>query len=221
MPDFMTPFDRQSDHRAELQVADVLRGAGARIIDTEPASDPPTIWAALWRGARNRCPACGASALFAKFLKPVQRCCVCEEDWTRHNADDFPPYIVILVIGHVIVTGMTALEVAFHPAMWVQMAIWLPAVVALAVGLIQPVKGGVIALQWWHRMGQFHSRRSTVMPEAANRDEPPSGDRPELSLVINLSAKSCTPVAASRHGSRSANRMQARERARAVRAVKR
>ena len=198
MPDFMTPFDRRSDQRAELKAKGVLRKRQARIVDSRCASDPPTVWSALWRGGRNRCPACGTSALFGRFLKPVEQCLVCKEDWTRHNADDFPPYIVILVIGHVVVTGMTSVEATFHPPMWIQLAIWLPMVVALAVGLIQPVKGGVIALQWWHRMGQFHDRRSTVAPKVANPDaSAPAGDRAELSLVINLPAKSCPRVVAS------------------------
>jgi hypothetical protein len=35
------------------------------------------------------------------------------------RADDFPPYIVILVLGHVVVTGMATLEANFHPPMWV------------------------------------------------------------------------------------------------------
>jgi uncharacterized protein (DUF983 family) len=163
MPDFVTPFDRQPNDKnhccAELP---------SHLICTrkfEPASDPATIWAALWRGARNRCPACGGTALFASFLKPVERCHVCQEDWIRHNADDLPPYIVILVLGHVIVTGMTAVEITFHPPMWIQLAIWIPTIIALTIGLIQPVKGGVIAFQWWHRMGGFQHRRSTVISE--------------------------------------------------------
>jgi uncharacterized protein (DUF983 family) len=194
----MTPFDRLSDQRAERKVKGVSRKRQARIVDSRCASDPPTVWAALLRGACNSCPACGASGLFGSFLKPVEQCHVCKEDWTRHNADDFPPYIVILVIGHVIVTGMTTVEAGFHPPMWIQLAIWMPMVIALAVGLLQPVKGGVIALQWWHRMGRFHDRRSTVIPKMANSDAlAPDDDRASHSLVIKLPAKPCAPVVAS------------------------
>lgn len=167
MPDFTTPFDRKPDDDGDWKIVGAPRPARrARVRHFNPPSDPATVWSALARGARNLCPACGGAALFASFLKPVERCRVCEEDWTRHNADDFPPYIVILVVGHVVVTGMISVEVAFHPAMWVQLAIWLPTVIGLAIGLIQPVKGAVIALQWWHRMGGFHNRRPSLTSEA-------------------------------------------------------
>lgn len=189
MPDIITPFDRRCDQRAAVRATDASRKQIPRRIASSCPSDPSTVWSALWRGARNKCPACGTSPLFGRFLKPVQQCQVCKEDWTRHNADDFPPYIVILVIGHVVVSGMAALEAAFDPPMWMQLAIWLPMVVVLAVGLIQPVKGGVIALQWWHRMGEFHGRRSTVLPEPATPDATaPSDHRMDMSLVIKMRA---------------------------------
>lgn len=182
MSDVFRPFDRlPEDGDRDVPAVSRLRLASVR--EFESPSDPATIWAALWRGVRNRCPACGGAALFASFLKPVERCRVCQEDWTRHNADDFPPYIVILVIGHVVVTGMTSVEVVFHPAMWIQLSIWMPIVVALATGLIQPAKGGVIAFQWWHRMGAFHNRRSTVVADTAIPDaSQPSADGPGVPL---------------------------------------
>ena len=165
MPDFVSPFDwKPSEQTDERVVASSRPARPAQFSGVRPPSDPETIWSALRRGALNRCPACGAAKLFASFLKPVEQCRVCQEDWTRHNADDFPPYIVILLLGHVVVTGMTSVEVAFHPVMWVQLAIWIPATIALAVGSIQPVKGGVIALQWWYRLGDFQKRRQCIEP---------------------------------------------------------
>ncbi|MFA6117476.1 MAG: DUF983 domain-containing protein [Sphingomonas sp.] len=120
---------------------------------------PRTIWIALWRGCRDRCPACDGAPLFYKFLKPLDYCPACGQDWTHQNADDFPPYIVILVTGHVVVTGMASLEAAFHPPSWVHIALWIPLIIILAIGLIQPAKGGVIAYQWWHGMGGFGERQ--------------------------------------------------------------
>lgn len=160
---------RVADHREAEPSHPMKRQRSGRMpppqsVRRSSASD--TVWHALWRGARGRCPACDAAPLFPTFLKPVELCSACGEDWTRHNADDLPPYIVILVIGHVVVTGMTLVGVTAYPPMWVQLTIWLSMIVALAVGLIQPVKGGVIAFQWWHRMGGFEHRRTLEQRQA-------------------------------------------------------
>nr|WP_037490297.1 DUF983 domain-containing protein [Sphingobium indicum] len=122
------------------------------------------MWSALWRGLRCLCPACGATRLFSAFLKPVDRCPACHQDWTHHRADDFPPYIVILVLGHVIVPGMATVTLAFDPPIWVSLAIWLPLALVLGVGLLQPAKGAVIAYQWWHGMGGFEGRAAASPP---------------------------------------------------------
>lgn len=111
---------------------------------------PGTLLVAIWRGVRGRCPACGCGKLFRAFLKPVPACAACSEDWLAQASDDFPPYVVILLLGHVIAPGMIALETLVHPPLWVHLIIWMPLAVILAISLIQPVKGGVMALQWWH-----------------------------------------------------------------------
>jgi hypothetical protein len=66
---------------------------------------------AMWRGIMGRCPQCGRTSIFGTFLKPVERCIACGEDWQARSADDFPPYIVILLLGHIIAPGMIGLEV--------------------------------------------------------------------------------------------------------------
>ena len=134
-----------------------------------PDAGLPTFFGAIWRGFCSKCPACGGGRLFVAFLKPVATCSACTEDWTHQRADDFPPYIVILVLGHVIVPGMASVEIAFHPAMWVHFALWFPLALILGVGLLQPVKGAVIAYQWWHGMGGFsESRRRSKSRDPLN-----------------------------------------------------
>ncbi len=111
---------------------------------------PSMLLVAIWRGVRGRCPACGCGRLFRAFLKPVPACAACSEDWLAQASDDFPPYVVILLLGHVIAPGMITLETLAHPPLWVHLIIWMPLAVILAILLIQPAKGGVMALQWWH-----------------------------------------------------------------------
>ena len=43
---------------------------------------------------------------------------------------------------------------------WLQVAFWVPVTIALALGLIQPIKGAIVAIQWYggiHGFGQLRS----------------------------------------------------------------
>ena len=55
------------------------------------------------RGLGLRCPHCGEGRLFGRFLKVSEHCEVCGADNTMYPSDDFPPYLTILVTGHVLV----------------------------------------------------------------------------------------------------------------------
>lgn len=107
------------------------------------------------RGMRSRCPACGSGRLFGAFLKPVDRCASCGEDLSHQRADDLPAYIVIVIVGHVMLGGYLLTDMAFRVSPFVHIAIWVPVAVIAAITVIQPVKGGVIALQWALRMHGF------------------------------------------------------------------
>src|SRR5579864_2071398 len=110
-----------------------------------PAS---SFWIDLARGLRGRCPHCGKGRMFSGFLKVADRCDVCGEELFHHRADDFPAYLVILIVGHVVVPSALYVETNFAPAYWIHLAIWLPLTLGLALGLLRPVKGAVVALQW-------------------------------------------------------------------------
>jgi uncharacterized protein (DUF983 family) len=110
---------------------------------------------ALLRGLRGRCPNCGRGRIFRAFLKVADRCSVCGEAFHHHRADDAPAYFVILIVGHIVVPLALAIETAYRPPFWIQFAFWLPVTVALALLLLQPVKGAIVALQWAYRMHGF------------------------------------------------------------------
>jgi len=153
MPDFLqTMADRVHSSRKESEAGLLQKPCGA--IDL-----PPTSWAALMRGLLGRCPRCREARLFARFLKPVARCARCDQDWTHQQADDFPAYVSIFVTGHVmapIVIGLTGIDGLSTLAL---VSIILPLTLILTVGLIQPAKGAIIALQWWFGMHGFKQER--------------------------------------------------------------
>ena len=121
---------------------------------------PVSLPKALLRGFAMRCPNCGEGHLFGRFLKVADHCDVCGEDFTPQRADDFPAYLVIIVVGHVVVPALLAVEVAYAPPAWLQLAIWLPVTLFSALGLLQPTKGAIVALQWQTRMHGFAETRA-------------------------------------------------------------
>lgn len=103
---------------------------------------------AMTRGFLLRCPKCGVGKLFGKFLKVKHICDNCKEELHHHRADDAPPYFTIFIVGHIIVSAVLLVEVAFKPAIWLHMAMWIPLTVLLSLALLSSVKGAIVGLQW-------------------------------------------------------------------------
>lgn len=120
---------------------------------------PDSAWIALARGLRGQCPRCGAGALFRRWLKPHLACPACAVDWSPQQADDFPAYISILLTGHLLAPLIVMLVVDWDLGPGALAAILLPLTVILMLGLLQPAKGAVIALQWWHGLHGFRKER--------------------------------------------------------------
>lgn len=115
----------------------------------DPAILPHSAGSALRRGITGKCPRCGGTHLFAKALKPVERCRMCGQNWSIHSADDFPPYIAILLTGHLMAPVIILLGQSEALPEWAMMAIVLVLAASLIAAILQPAKGAVIALQWW------------------------------------------------------------------------
>jgi len=98
---------------------------------------PVSLSRAIARGFAMKCPNCGRGHLFCRFLKVADRCEACGEDYTPQRADDFPAYLVIVVVGHIVVPALLAVEITYAPPAWVQLAIWLPVTLFGALGLLQ------------------------------------------------------------------------------------
>ncbi len=128
------------------------------VFDRRPAgfhADRRSPWAALGCGLRARCPACARGRLYESFLKIAEICGDCGEQLFHHRADDAPPWLTMLIVGHVIVALALATEIALSPPLWAHMLVWLPLTVALSLLLLPLVKGAVVGLQWAFRMHGF------------------------------------------------------------------
>ena len=127
---------------------------------SKPISLPKTLPSALCRGTLCRCPRCGDGKLFRKWLKPVDRCSVCDLDITGQRADDLPAYIGIFVSGHLLAPVIITLVVSYSLSPMELLAIIIPLALVMLIALLQPSKGAVIALQWWNGMHGFKRERA-------------------------------------------------------------
>ena len=117
----------------------------------------PTTLTYIKRGLRHRCPGCGVGPLFHRYLKPVAACAACGEPLAQLRADDFPPYLTIIIVGHLVVPLMLLCEhVGFSTS--TQVAFWVPMTLLLTLLLLPRCKGAVIGLMWSLRMSEQGGR---------------------------------------------------------------
>lgn len=150
---------------------------GARTLERLP---PRATWAAIKRGARGRCPACGEGRILHSYLKVNDACDACGEEFHHHRADDAPPYLTIFVVVHVVGAAMftvddlfPSLPMAFHFAIWPLLCI------IMSLWLLPIFKGALIAYQWALRMHGF---------ETAHAAAPRGAVLPSLQPVVHRSA---------------------------------
>ncbi len=124
-----------------------------------PAKRP--VWPAILTGLKCRCPNCGEGRLFDKWLKVTPQCTVCNEELHHEQAQDFPPYITIMIVGHVVVTLLMVVESKVELSLAAHLAIWIPMATVMTLAIMQPVKGGVVGLQWALRMFGFGESRKS------------------------------------------------------------
>ena len=113
----------------------------------EPNAWPhPSMTTAIGRGLIGRCPACGQSHLFNGFLRVVPDCTNCGAPLGQARADDAPPYLTILLVGHIIVPLVFIVDRMGEPPIWLMSAIFLPLTLFLSLAFLRPIKGGTVAV---------------------------------------------------------------------------
>ena len=127
---------------------------------TDPARAPADpddrpLAPALWNGWRRRCPRCGEGALMVRYLKTREACGACGQDFHHHRADDGPPYLTLLIVGHVVGPAMLWYYVAREPSPWEFMAIFGIGSTLMSLWFLPRLKGVLVAVQWANRMHGF------------------------------------------------------------------
>lgn len=104
---------------------------------------PPAV-----TGLRGVCPRCGEGRLFKGFLGLQPGCDRCGLDYSFIDAGDGPAVFVIFIVATVVVCLAIAVEFTLAPPLWVHVLIWWPTIVLMCLGLLRPIKGLMVAMQY-------------------------------------------------------------------------
>lgn len=105
-------------------------------------------------GLSGRCPRCGEGKLFDGFLTTAPSCRVCGLDYKFADSGDGPAVFVILFAGFIIVGLLLWTEVNYEPPFWVHLVIFLPLTLVVCLGMLRPLKGLMIGLQYRNKAEQ-------------------------------------------------------------------
>src|ERR1700680_3749239 len=105
-------------------------------------------------GLMCRCPRCGKGKLFAGFLTLAPKCERCGLDYSFADAGDGPAVFVILFTGFIVATAAVVVEFVWGAPDWVHPVLWIPTILVISLGLLRPLKGLLIALQYHHKAEQ-------------------------------------------------------------------
>lgn len=128
-------------------------------MDTSKVSDPHKPYDgfeadAVSAGLAGRCPRCGEGKLFDGFLTLKKECSACTLDYVFADAGDGPAVFVILLAGFFVVGLALYTEITYEPPMWVHMVIFLPLTLITCLGMLRPLKGLAIGLQFRNKAEQ-------------------------------------------------------------------
>ena len=105
-------------------------------------------------GLAGRCPRCGEGALFRNFIAMRERCESCGLDYKFADAGDGPAIFVMLIAGFLIVGLALWMEISYEPPIWVYVAMLLPFTLIVCLGMLRPLKGVLVALQYANKAEQ-------------------------------------------------------------------
>ena len=99
-------------------------------------------------GLFGHCPRCGKGALFNGYLELARQCDVCQLDGAYEDAADGPAALIVFLAGFIIVVLALLVEIYYTPSYWVHAVLWLPLSILIPLGMLRPLKGMMIGLQY-------------------------------------------------------------------------
>jgi uncharacterized protein (DUF983 family) len=103
---------------------------------------------AISTGLAGRCPRCGDGRLVQGFLTVAPKCQVCGLDFGFADSGDGPAVFVTLIAGFLVVGLALIVDMTWEPPIWIFMVVFIPLALVVCLGMLRPLKGVLIALQY-------------------------------------------------------------------------
>ncbi len=110
-----------------------------------------TLRKAAERGVLGRCPCCGKGVLFARYLKQVDNCAACGEQFGGLRADDAAPWLTIIVVGHIFLPLVFMVDLTSIMPVWAELTLWSAVFTLLSLVMLPRAKGVMLAVLWQTR----------------------------------------------------------------------
>lgn len=105
-------------------------------------------------GLSGHCPRCAQGKLFHGYIALNKECEICGLDFDFADSGDGPAVFVIMIAGFLIVGAALWAELTLAPPFWLHLVIFLPLTLAVCLGMLRPLKGLLIALQYRNRAAE-------------------------------------------------------------------
>jgi uncharacterized protein (DUF983 family) len=102
-------------------------------------------------GPFGRCPRCGTGHIFSGFLTIRDRCEVCGLDYSYADPADGPAVFVQLFACVPGVIFTLLLEIMASPPLWIHLVTSLPILAVTTVLPLRPIKGWLVASQFYFK----------------------------------------------------------------------
>ncbi len=122
--------------------------------DAAISAEPRVLKRAIRFGALGRCRNCGRGRLFRAYLKQVEHCADCNEALGHIRADDGPPWLTVIIVGHVVVAIAMAVEAYATWPQWWSMAFFSGLALAMVLIILPRAKGVFIGAIWASRLAK-------------------------------------------------------------------
>lgn len=103
---------------------------------------------------KGRCPRCGQGKLFNGFLELAPSCTECDLDYGFADSGDGPAVFIVLIVGFIVVALALFVEFTWGWPYWLHAVVWGPLIIGLSLGMLRPLKGWFIGIQYRHKAAE-------------------------------------------------------------------
>lgn len=121
--------------------------------DAPNSGERPSALQAIGRALIGRCPACGKGGLWKHYLRQVDACSACNEALGHIRADDGPPWLTMLIVGHVLAPILVLVTGDSEVQPWIILVGLLALGLGLCLAVLPLAKALFIAIIWRSKPG--------------------------------------------------------------------